>query len=73
MLEFVDTYLKKPNFYFFQFQYTDAHYVQKIINNLKLNLAQGPRTFPQSIIMHWYISTPTNTGESHTSVPKRWQ
>ena len=36
-----DTYLKKPSFSSFQFQYTDAPSVQKIINNLKPKSSAG--------------------------------
>ena len=71
-----DTYLKKPNSASFQFQYTDAPSAQRVINNLKPKSSAGHDNISSKLlrqiggIMHWYISTSTKIGESHTSVLK---
>ena len=52
-----DTYLKKPNSSSFQFQYTDAPSVQKIINS-----GLPVKYHYKSIVMHWCISKPTKIG-----------
>ena len=48
----VDTYLKKPNSSSFQFQYTDAPSVQKIINNLKPKSSAGHDNISSKLLRH---------------------
>ena len=47
-----DTYLKKPNSSSFQFQYTDAPSVQKIINNLKPKSSAGHDNISPKLLRH---------------------
>ena len=47
-----DTYLKKPNSSSFQFQYTDAPSVQKIINNLKPKSSAGHDNISSKLLRH---------------------
>ena len=46
------TYLKKPNSSSFQFQYTDAPSVQKIINNLKPKSSAGHDNISSKLLRH---------------------
>ena len=47
-----DNYLKKPNSSSFQFQYTDAPSVQKIINNLKPKSSAGHDNISSKLLRH---------------------
>ena len=47
-----NTYLKKPNSSSFQFQYTDALSVQKIINDLKSKSSMGHDNISSKLLRH---------------------